>query len=127
MAWNDQRSTIFFVFVNGSIENVIEGLDLTLYGPSVFDIDKWILSRSEDVAGYDHVRATEVNDAIAIGHGIRLPKQLDGITVVEFTAVLFEERVARNSFGRHLAGVHVILRVLVRHNRRALARIGELV
>ena len=74
---NDDGPAFSLVLVDRPGQRVVERPDLPIDAAAVVDVDERILSRREHVAGNDHISASEMDDAVAIGDGVLLPEQLD--------------------------------------------------
>src|SRR5262249_53509816 len=93
---------------------------------AVFDLDSRIRGRGEYVAGHDHVRPAEMDNAVAIRDRIRLIEHFHGFAIVEFAPPGLYESVAGPAFGSRLELSQARLDVLMPHDGRALSRIREL-
>src|SRR5437867_8349662 len=111
------------MFVNRFFEDVIESLDLALQAAAVFQIDKGVLCGSENVPGDDHVGATEMHDAVSIGHRVLFPKRFNAFVVVILSSATLQERIGGPSFRWSWSdlsggGAHTVLNVLMGDDRR---------
>jgi hypothetical protein len=70
-------------------------------------------------------RGAKVDDAVAIGHRA-LPEHLNRFVVVKRPSTFFQECVAGDPFRGKFQRHHPVLDVLMRNDRGAIPRIGEL-
>ena len=118
------------MLIYSPIENAIQRSDQPLQTAAVLDINEWILSGGEQVSGHNDVRTPEMHDAVAVGHGVRLPENLHSFIVVILPPAALKIRVARPSCrwgGRHLTGrcTHAVQHVVVRDDRRSNTGIAK--
>src|SRR5580765_8611012 len=78
------------MFKNRAVKDGVECIDLALNTASVADVNKRILRGIKDVASDDDVSTPEVDDAVAIGGGLRHVKHFDAVAIVELPTALRE-------------------------------------
>ena len=55
---------------------MVEGVDLTIDGPTQLDVDHGIRNRGENVSRADHLGTAELDDAVAVADRFRLVEDL---------------------------------------------------
>src|SRR4030095_3670688 len=110
-----------------SVQNEIQCANFTLEAAAILQVNKWILCRGEDVAGDNHVRAAEEDDAIAVGCCVRHWENFNWFFVVVLSSPIFEICIAWRSLHRRLLFLHSRLNILMADNCRALSCIRKLI
>src|SRR6202044_4153429 len=66
---------------NGQLQYMVQSRDLALYASAAIHVDERISAGSENIAGADDVRTAKQNQAVAVGMGVRLVIDNDGLAI----------------------------------------------
>src|SRR5437762_10159243 len=124
---DDPCPAVLIVLIECPVEDEVQSANFPLEAASVSHVDEGILRCREDVAGNNDIGAPEVDDAVAIGYGVRHRENLYRFVIVILPPSIFQKRVARRRIPWRLLFLHSRLNVLMSDDRRALACIRELV